>query len=51
MHPEFVNHLGGVFALSSLRAPGTGAFEQNMHWSATVWKLFGYLFTTLTVQL
>ena len=50
MHPEFVNHLGGVFALSSPCAFGTRVFEQNMHWSATVWKLLGYLFMTSTVQ-
>ena len=27
MHPEFVNHLGGVFALSSPCAPGTGGLR------------------------
>ena len=51
MHPEFVNHLGGVFALSSPCEPGTVVFEQNMHWSVTVWKLFGHLFMTSKVQL
>ena len=45
MHPEFVNHLGGVFELSSPCANGTGVFEQNMHWS-----LFGNCLGTCSVQ-